>query len=90
MTEQKIDSIELLRDHALETLAKLSRGEIDVPQAGVTGKLCENVISTIKAQMEYARMLDQEPEIPFMDGDQRRKPALLSSSTKSLPAPARK
>lgn len=62
----KINTIEALRDHALNTLEKLSNGEIDTTEAGVTGKLCESVISTIKAQLEYARMIDQEPQIPFM------------------------
>jgi hypothetical protein len=62
----KINTIEALRDHALNTLEKLSNGEIDTTEAGVTGKLCESVISTIKAQLEYARMIDQEPQILFM------------------------
>lgn len=63
---KKIDSIEALRDHALRTIEKLSAHEIDTAEAGVTGKLCESVISTIKAQMEYFRMTQQEGEIPFM------------------------
>jgi hypothetical protein len=62
----KINSIEALRDHALLTLEKLSSGDIDCAEAGVTGKLCESVISTIKAQLEYSRMLQEEPQIPFM------------------------
>jgi len=62
----KIKNIEELRNHALDTLEKLANGSIDTAEAGVTGKLCEGVIATVKSQLEYARMLDQQPEIPFM------------------------
>ncbi len=62
----KIKNIEQLRDHALLTLEKLSNGDIDTAEAGVTGKLCEAVIATVKSQLEYARMLQEEPQVPFM------------------------
>lgn len=62
----KIKTIEDLRDHALELLEQLSRGEIDTSQAGIGGKLCETAIASVKSQMEYARMLGHEPNIPFM------------------------
>jgi hypothetical protein len=55
-----------LRDHALDTLEKLADGSIDTAQAGVTGKLCESVISTVKSQLEYSRMIGDAPNIPFM------------------------
>ncbi len=48
------------------TLEKLSSGKIDTAKAGVTGKLCESVVSTIKCELEYARMLQKVPNIPFM------------------------
>lgn len=63
----KIINIDSLRDHAIETLEKLSKREISVEEAGVTGKLCENVVSTIKVQLEYAKMLEQQPEINFLE-----------------------
>jgi hypothetical protein len=69
MATGKISSIEDLRDHALLTIQKLANQEIDTAEAGVTGKLCESVISTVKAELEYARMTDQEPRIPFMNGN---------------------
>ena len=50
----------------MDTLQKLADGEIDTQEAGVTGKLIEGVISTVKSQIEYARMLNKEPNIPFM------------------------
>ncbi len=83
---KKIDSIEALRDHALATIEKLSNHEIDTAEAGVTGKLCESVISTIKAQLEYSRMIDQEPNIAFM-GNSSNKTIEHQSSNKSLPSP---
>lgn len=62
----KIKDISMLREFALDTLEKLQNGDIDVTEAGVTGKLCEGVISTVKAQLEYSKMIQQEPNIPFM------------------------
>lgn len=85
----KINSIEALRDHALEALEQLASGQIDTTQAGVTGKLCESVISTVKAQLEYCRMIDEEPQIPFMSNSQASGARLLqgSAQSKGLPAP---
>lgn len=62
----KIKTIEELRDHALDTLNKLADGSIDVAEAGVTGKLCESVISTVKTQLDYYRMIQEQPQIAFM------------------------
>ena len=73
----KLKSIEQLRNHALEALEDLRSGKIDCIQAGVTGKLCENVISTVKAQLEFARMLNKEPSIDFM-GDLSKNKTLMS------------
>lgn len=64
-----IKNITQLRDFALDALTKLKNREIEVAEAGVTGKLCETVISTIKSQLEYAKMLQEEPQIPFMQTD---------------------
>ncbi len=64
----QIKNIEMLREHALQTLEKLARHEIDTAEAGVTGKLMEGVIATVKSQMEYSRMTgEEEPHIPFME-----------------------
>lgn len=81
----KIKNVEELRDFALETLERLSNGEIDTAQAGVTGKLCEGVISTVKTQMEYFRMIGEEQPIPFML--QPNKPKLIEGQAvpKGLP-----
>ena len=63
----KVKNIEILRDHAIQTLLKLESGEIDTGEAGVTHKLYESVISTCKAEMEYNKMLDREIVIPFLE-----------------------
>lgn len=83
---KKINTIEALRDHALLTLEKLAGHEIDTAEAGVTGKLVESVISTIKSQLEYARMTEQEPNIPFM-ADSRKGHLLESNPPKKLGPP---
>lgn len=62
----KITTIDDLRDHAVAMLEKLDRQEIDVAEAGVVGKLCESIISTVKVQLETARLLRREPRIPFI------------------------
>lgn len=85
----KIDSIEALRDHAIDTLQKLANQQIDAQEAAVTGKLCDSVISTIKTQLEYARMLSEEPKIAFMGDSHGHSGKLLegSKSTKTLESP---
>lgn len=47
-------------------MEKLRSGKIDIAEAGVAGKLCESVVSTIKTQLEYARMCGKQPSIPFL------------------------
>lgn len=86
-SEQKIRNIENLRDHALLTIEKLANGEIDTAEAGVTGKLCESVISTIKAQLEYSRMINEEPEIPFMLESHKGKTIEGQHQIKNSPLP---
>lgn len=85
----EIKDIDTLRQHAIETLSKLSKGAITTEEAGVTGKLCENVVSTLKVQLEYAKMLDQQPNIAFLEDSTLPKGRLLEGvkQTKSFPVP---
>ena len=62
-----INTLDDLRDKVLEALEALNNGEIDLQQAGVIAKLSETVISGVKTQMDYARLTDQTPHIPFID-----------------------
>ena len=70
-----------LRDNAIETLLKLQRKEISCDEAGVTGKLYENVISTLKTQLEYNKMLKKETIIPYLEECQ---PLLYNESFKRI------
>ncbi len=62
----KIKNLDQLRNHALETLEKLSEGKITIEEAGATSKLCENVVSTVKLQLEFAKIVNKQPQIEFM------------------------
>lgn len=61
-------NIEELRGHAIDTLKKLESKKIDMAEAGVTAKLYESVISSLKTEMEYHKMLGQSPRIKFLEG----------------------
>lgn len=56
-----------LRVHAVETLNLLRNKDIDTIEAGVTAKVYDSIISSCKAEMEYARLKDCEVTIPFLD-----------------------
>lgn len=71
-----IKNIDELRKHAITTLEKLSNKKIDVDEAGVAGKLYESVMSTVKYELEYSKMLGREPNIPFM-GDLSKQPRII-------------
>ena len=73
----KINNIEQLRNHALATLEKLESKEIDVVEAGVTAKLCETIISTVKQELVYAQMLQKETPIKFLEYKDTQKTKLL-------------
>ena len=66
-----VKNITDLRDDALKTLEKLQKGKIDIEEAGVTSKLYENIMSTIKTQLEAAKMLGLQPNIPFLSNMDR-------------------
>jgi hypothetical protein len=93
-TAPKIKDVTQLRDHALLTLEKLADGTIDTAEAGVTSKLCESVITTIKAQLEYSRMLGENIQIPFLLEShhviENGKTINGKVENKALPAPSRK
>ena len=63
-----MNNIEDLRDHAIATLKKLETKEIDMAEAGVTAKLYESLMSSLKTEMEYHKMLGHLPRIKFLEG----------------------
>lgn len=75
-----IEDIDALRNFALFTLTRLSKGEITTEEAGVTGKLCENVVSTLKVQLEYAKMLGEIPKIDFLKNSTIPETKLMNAS----------
>ncbi len=83
----KINNIEDLRNHAIKTLEKLETKKIDMAEAGVTAKLYESLMSSLKTEMEYHKMLGHLPKIKFLDGavydlKEDRKLALESTKAK--------
>lgn len=64
----KINNIEDLRQHAINTLEKLETKKIDMAEAGVTAKLYESLMSSLKTEMEYHKMLGHLPTIRFLEG----------------------
>lgn len=62
----KINDIEGLRDHLLETLEKLDKRKIELEEASIVAKLAEGVVSGLKTQLEYARLNNSSPLIPFL------------------------
>jgi hypothetical protein len=63
-----MNNIEDLRQHAIETLKKLESKKIDMAEAGVTAKLYESLMSSLKTEMEYHKMLGHLPRIKFLEG----------------------
>jgi len=63
----KLDNLEDLRDHLLQTLVDLDEGEIELDQASIVAKLSEAIVSGIKTELEYARLINKEPNIPFLN-----------------------
>lgn len=61
-----ITNITELRDHAIETLLKLERGDIDTKEAGVRNKSYEAITSMLKCELQYAAMVQMAPNIPFI------------------------
>lgn len=64
----EIKDIETLRKHAIETIKRLQMRSIELEEAATTSKLYENIISTIKSELEYNKFMNVKKEIPFIGG----------------------
>lgn len=62
----KIKNLNDLREHALDALEKLAMGSLTIEEAGATSKLCENVVSTLKLELDLAKLVGKEPTIDFI------------------------
>lgn len=56
-----------LRRHAAQTLEQLEKGKIDKAHAAVNAKLYESIVSSLKTELEYHKVLKQKPIIEFLD-----------------------
>lgn len=63
----EITNIESLREHAIETLQQLRMRSIDIEEAKTTSNLYENIISTLKSELEYNKFMKSDKTIPFLD-----------------------
>lgn len=64
---RKITNIEELREHALSVLEDMEDGRVDIRGAAVATKLYDNVISSLKTELEYCKLKKIEPNIPFLE-----------------------
>lgn len=55
-----------LRDHMIDILVALRRGEITMQDAVASAKVCDSVLDTMKLQIEQAKFARQEIMIPFL------------------------
>lgn len=62
-----IVNIKDLRDHALETLDKVTQGRLDTEDATAAAKLYQTILSSLKTELEYHKMLEQKPNIEFLN-----------------------
>lgn len=62
-----VKNINDLREHAAKTLELLDQGKIDTTRAAINAKLYESMVSSLKTELEYHRMLKQCPTIKFLD-----------------------
>lgn len=65
-----ISSMDHLREKLLKTIDKLINNEITAQEAMAIGQLSSVVFTGLRTQMEYARLIDAIPSIPFL-GDMR-------------------
>jgi hypothetical protein len=73
----KINNIAELRRHAVKTLEQLEEGNIQIQQAAVTAKLYDSVIHSITAEINYYKMIDKAPCIPFIEEGNERNGLLI-------------
>lgn len=55
-----------VREFIADTLQRLVNREIEVEEASCIQKLTEAMTASLKHELEYARLLGKEPNIPFL------------------------
>ncbi len=61
-----IKNIEQLRNAGLEILDQLKSKSINPAEAGITAKIFETIMTSVRLQMEYSSQLKEIPHIPFL------------------------
>ena len=89
MTKLKRDhdymrSINDLREHAVFTLQRLQEKDIEVPEAVVTAKLYDSIMSSVKLELDYSKMLGVSPNIPFIGEGQVKSTVIHHHTTRSI------
>jgi len=77
----EIENIDSLRRHAISTLRKLDMRSIDIEEAAATSKLYENIISTLKSELEYNKFMQIKKDIPFLESVNYVQPISLSAKS---------
>lgn len=54
-----------LREKLLKAIEDFEEGKIDSSQLGVLAKATESIVSSLKSEMQYAILTNQQPNIPF-------------------------
>ena len=71
-----------LRNELLESFEQVKKDPRRLAQAGELANTAGKIIASVKIQLEYSMLLNQEPVIPFL-GEQSGRP-LMNHSLKQL------
>lgn len=73
-----IKNIEELRNAGLEILDQLKSKKISPAEAGITAKIFETIMTSVRLQMEYSHQLKEVPQIPFLQDCHRSKRGIIN------------
>ena len=69
--ENRVSTIEQLRNDTLLVREQLLKRQIDIPLAKEVNNSTGKIIKTCLLQLEYAKMCKAQPSINFLDGDKK-------------------
>lgn len=65
-----VNNISDLRRHALNTLNMLCDGDIEVEDANAASNIYKDVLGTLKAEIDYNKVIGKTKEIKFFQGEE--------------------
>jgi len=74
-----IKNIEQLRNAGLEILDQLKSKTITPAEAGITAKIFETIMTSVRLQMEYSNQLKEVPHIAFLQDCHRSKGSIINA-----------